>query len=109
MTKIEVWTRLQGDDEFLVQCILVLYQLQTHHEQITKSTQETNLVGFNKGDAPFLSKLGKEIAWLIELKFTWEKAISMLSQDDLILAREKMPKYAQQLANIFTANNGDVA
>lgn len=98
-----IWARLHGDDDFLKECILILYRLQTSHEKMVRSTDITNLVGFNKADAPFLSKLAENIQNsknLIGRAYT---------EDDLIIAREKMMKYSRQIANIFNANGDDVA
>jgi hypothetical protein len=110
MTKIEVWTRLQGDDEFLLQCLLILYQLQTDYEQISKSTTETNRVGFNKGDASFLGEMAVKVKSSLR-DYNWPKVVELvnLNFSNITLTREKMLKYSQQLANIFTANDGDVA
>ena len=102
MTKIEVWTRLQGDDEFLMECIVLLYKLQTAHEKFVKSTTETNRMGFNKADAPFLTEMYERITSV-------RHGLRLPNEHELIIAREKMLKYSQQLANIFTANDGDVA
>lgn len=103
MTTAVVWTRLNGDEDFLKECIVILYKLQTSHEKLVKSTTMTNQVGFNKADAPFLSKLAENI----------ENAKNLIgrpyTEDDLIIAKEKMLKYSRQVANIFNSNGDGVA
>lgn len=101
ITSHGIWTQMLGDDDFLMECILIMYNLQTSSERITKSTHHTNGVGFNKADAPFLTELSKKIKSMKEGPAKW----LLVSSDDLEIAREKMQKYSRQLANIL--NIGD--
>lgn len=96
MTKHGIWIRLQGDSEFLKECIIMIYNLQTSHEKMVKSTTHTNDVGFNKADSFFMTQIAERLRDNIPV-----------SEDDLLIASEKMGKYAGQIASIIKSAKYD--
>jgi hypothetical protein len=93
MTKKErvqrIQARLASDDDFLSECICILYTYQTNDEKHVRGTTRRNNVGFNKPDAAPLSKCAE-----------WLRSGRRLGQRFLYDARDRMRKYAKQLAGI---------
>lgn len=69
--------------------VLAIYAYQTDDEQAAHSTRRDNGVGFNAADAPYLSYVA-----------TWLRQGRHLSGSHLQKTRERMLKYAGQLARI---------
>lgn len=88
-TKQEIATRLQSDDAWLRRGILAIYSRQTDLEKGAQSTKEHNNCGFSGVDAKFLSSIAQQI-----------QRGRTLSPKQITVARKKMHKYAQQLADI---------
>ena len=85
----EIRNLLEESDKAVARAILAIYGRQTASEQATETTSESNGVGFNGVDAPFLSSLAK---------FYEEKGY--LSPKQVSYGRKKIRKYAGQLVNI---------
>ena len=85
----EIRNLLEESDKAVARAILAIYGRQTASEQSTETTSESNGVGFNGVDAPFLSSLAK---------FYEEKGY--LSPKQVSYGRKKIRKYAGQLVNI---------
>ena len=85
----EIRTLLEESDKAVARGILAIYGRQTLSEQSAEETTESNGVGFNGVDAPFLSSLAK---------FYEEKGF--LSPQQVEYGRKKIRKYANQLVNI---------
>ena len=85
----EIRNLLEESDKAVARAILAIYGRQTASEQSTETTSESNGVGFNGVDAPFLSSLAK---------FYEEKGY--LSPKQVSYGRKKIRKYANQLVNI---------
>ncbi|MFW9879642.1 MAG: helicase-related protein [Candidatus Thorarchaeota archaeon] len=74
------------DDEYLQKSILFLYQYQTGFEKFIKYTTGKNFVGFNRPDAPDLSRYSEKLLNNKEL-----------SDREITDAKERMRKYSGQL------------
>lgn len=92
LTKAQIKDRLESDSEFRKQAILILFKLQTEHEQMTSSTLVRNRRGFMSSHAVH----GTRIARLIE-------AGEPLSPEDEARVAEIAPRYSRQLATYFRA------
>ena len=88
-TKEEVKELLNSNNKAVMRGILAIYNRQTESEQYCDDTHEVNGVGFNGIDAPFLSNLAK---WILDKGYLTDK--------QMVIARKKMLKYSQQLADI---------
>jgi hypothetical protein len=80
-------------DKWVERSILVLYSYQTEEEKAGEHTGELNGVGFSRYDSPMLSSYAK-----------WINEGSRLSVAQLRTARNRLRKYAGQLANIANDN-----
>lgn len=87
-----IQTKLEHDNDFLFQCVLLLYDKQEEDEQSDNSTRHQNGVGFNKADGTLLSLFAKQIK-----AEDWENAATYMEN-----ARQRMLKYARQLSNLLT-------
>ena len=82
---------LNTDDAVLTEWLVKIYEFQTRDEQMTETTNRTNLVGFTGADAHILSSFAKQYI-----------RKGYLSPKQLAIARKKMPKYAGQIIRIHT-------
>jgi hypothetical protein len=76
-------------DDQVCKAIVKLYEKQTYDEQVCQDTHEQNGVGFNGLDAPILSSFAE-----------FYKKTGFLTPKQLIIARKKIMKYANQLCKI---------
>ena len=76
-------------DDQVGKALVKLYAYQTIDEQKDHETKEHNNVGFNGADAPILSSFAE-----------FYQKRGFLSQKQLVIARKKIMKYANQLCNI---------
>ena len=88
-TRAFIADKMAHDLHWLERGILATYRYQTVEEQDTKQTKESNKVGFNGADAPFLSSLAE-----------WLQSGRHLTEKQMYVARRKMFKYAGQLERI---------
>ena len=89
----EIKINLQKNTKWLYKGILAIYNNQTDDEQISRVTNHTNNIGFNKFDADFLSGMAKLI---LDNRY--------LTVKQLETSRNKMIKYANQLLKIAILN-----
>ena len=80
---------MKGDLEFLKACLLHMHRQQTDSEKQTHSTSETNSIGFNKSDAPFLTRMAELVNEGREM-----------SPLELDVTMAMMSKYARQLSTL---------
>lgn len=80
---------LDANDHAVLRGIVAIYRFQTETEQAYDQTKMTNGVGFSAFDAPFMSSLAKAIL-----------AGTALSPRQLAIGRNKIKRYANQLAAI---------
>lgn len=85
-------TRLEHDNDFLVKCLLKLYELQEEDEQDMADTHHDNGKGFNRADANALTIVAKY--YLVT-----DCPMELAEGSDV---RKRMLKYAGQLAKILT-------
>lgn len=85
----EVRQRVSSDARWAMRAITVLYARQTASEKEVGVTREDNGVGFNGSDSRILSSFAQQIA-----------AGRRLSEKQLAIAFERLPKYARQLHRI---------
>ena len=88
-TKEKIVKLLNTNDKAVERAILRLYSFQTIDERTYGHTETNNGVGFNRYDANLLSGFAEQ---LIQYK-------RPLSGKQLIIARKKLVKYANQLLN----------
>lgn len=93
-TKEAIRERLKADDKWLIRGLLAIYRHQTDSEQNAGMTKEDNGVGFNGVDSAILSDMAKQF---ITRDFLTPRQIAII--------RDKMLKYAGQLAKIA---NGEI-
>ena len=91
-TKDEIKDHMEHEDEWLYRGILAIYNRQTDNEQFSGETHESNGIGFNGADAPIMSGFAEFL-----------KKTGFLTPKQRFVARKKMMKYANQLANIANA------
>lgn len=91
MSTIIIKARLVHDQDFLFKCIIKLYELQELDEADAKNTLYTNGVGFNKADAPAMTKFAEDIL-----------EHESISNTRHAYAAEVMLKYANQLSKILS-------
>ena len=82
--------RLLTDDEFLLKCLLVLYNHQEYDEQDTHSTYHQNGCGFNTADAPILTVLAEKAQY------------GDLNSEQIKVCRKRITKYCKQLTQYLT-------
>ena len=92
-TQKEIAEKLKTDVRWLEKGILAIYRYQTSEEQVLGETVEQNGYGFNGADASYLSYIAR---YLLTGRH--------LDGGYLIKSREKMIKYAGQLARIANGN-----
>ena len=88
-TKEEIRDLIEKNDEMVKRSVIKLYQYQTEYEKEIKSTEEDNGVGFNGLDANIMSSFAE---FALKSGFLTPKQIK--------IARNKLKKYAGQLARI---------
>ena len=88
-TKEEILNLLANNDEMVKRSVLKLYEKQTDYEKAVQNTEENNGVGFNGLDANLLSSFAE-----FALKS------GFLTTKQTAIARNKLKKYAGQLAKI---------
>lgn len=88
-TKEEIRERIQKEDKWLYRGLVVIYERQTYEEQTYEATIKSNGVGFTGADARIMTYLAK---WVIAKK--------VLNDKWKEVARQKLLKYAGQLAKI---------
>ena len=93
-TKEYITAKLATDDRGLVRGLLAIYARQTDDEKNSETAKEDNGIGFNAFDALILTDLVNQV-----------KRTNYLSKRQIALVRQKMKKYAGQLARIA---NGEV-
>lgn len=93
-TKEYITAKLATDDRWLVRGLLAIYARQTDDEKNSETAKEDNGIGFNAFDALILTDLVNQV-----------KRTNYLSKRQIALVRQKMKKYAGQLARIA---NGEV-
>lgn len=91
-TKADIKALLTTNDRAVTRAIVAVYGFQTQSERSSKTTADLNGIGFNGADAEILSSFAEQI----------QKG-RQLSERQMEIARRKIVKYSQQLANI--ANN----
>ena len=82
---------------WLIRGLMAIYQRQTELEKETESTLEHNGVGFSSFDDRFLSGMARQV---IEFEAGRSKYGSPLSPRQFMVLRQRMEKYAMQLARI---------
>jgi hypothetical protein len=92
LTKGQIKTRLAEDVDFRRQAMVILFQLQTAHEQSTSTTLSKNRQGFMSSHAVWGTKIARKIAVGEDLT---EEEVSKM---DAIA-----PRYSRQLAVFFRA------
>jgi len=89
INKDVIYAIIQTDNTFVVKCLIALWHRQTDQEQATYSALEDNHIGFNSGDAAFLSEFAEKAARGIEL-----------SKDQIGQVRKRLLKYCRQLSTL---------
>lgn len=84
---------VRTNDKALLRAIWVIYQRQTGEEQKTGVTTEENGMGFSKIDAEFFTQI------MVQLKHGQK-----ISNRQMAIARNKMPKYWRQLMEVSKEN-----
>lgn len=101
MSEAKKWTKdsikelLDRNEQAVLRGIVAIYRLQTTDEQINHQTSVSNGVGFSGVDADFMSSLAEGII-----------QYGRLTPKQFAIGKNKIRKYAQQLANI--ANSKEV-
>lgn len=88
--------KIKTDQRWLQRAIVVLYQHQTHDEQVQRETKYRNDVGFNSADAKKLSYYAK-----------WISLGKNLSGHHLQTAFKLVPKYSKQILNLINENKDE--
>lgn len=94
--------KLAKDDRWIARGLLTVYDYQTADEQRAKVTKEHNGVGFGGIDGEILTNIserllqrgGRSAAYDLTKSFNLR---SYLSEKEVSILRNKMPKYAKQL------------
>jgi hypothetical protein len=97
--------KLSKDDRWIARGLLTVYDHQTEDEQRSKETREHNGVGFTGIDGQILSNMadrllrrgGRTAAHDLTKQFNLR---SFLSEKEVAILRNKMPKYARQLLRL---------
>jgi len=99
-------SNMAESDKWLIRGLLAIFDKQTSDEQWACSTQHHNKVGFTGPDSYLMSKFAKQVK-------SWEgtppqdrRYPTPLSPRQREITRERMPKYAGQLARIVRARVG---
>ena len=91
-TQDEIKALIENNDVMVKHSVLKLYDCQTVYEKRDAVTAESNNVGFNYYDAPFLTSIAQQL-----------KIGYSLSEKQLKETRRRIRKYSKQLTKI--ANN----
>ena len=83
---------VRTNDRALIKSILVIYERQTDEEKYSGQTTEHNGRGFGKIDAEFFTQI------VVQLKHGYP-----LTDRQMAVARNKMPKYWRQLMQVSKA------
>lgn len=83
---------VRTNDRALIKSILVIYERQTDEEKYSGQTTEHNGQGFGKIDAGFFTQI------VVQLKHGYP-----LTDRQMAVARNKMPKYWRQLMQVSKA------
>lgn len=87
-TKKQIAARFaNGDTEYVISCLVALYERQTSHEQETASTLSRNHVGFMSSHATHGTRIAKLVL-----------AGETLSDEDVALVWKIVPRYTRQIA-----------
>lgn len=100
-TKTRICELLMQSSVMVERSILVLYSRQTRDERQSETTTHNNKMGFNGCDAKLLTSFAKQI----QTNKYGNPEGQRLSRKQLIWARKKLPKYAQQLAIYANSRN----
>ena len=95
--KTRVQSLVRRDDRAALRALLAVYSNQTPRERAYSATVEQNGLGFTGSDAPLLTRLAETY-----LKNGW------LSEYQLGLLKERMPKYWRQLLDRAAARGHPV-
>lgn len=99
LTEEEVKLLISTSNEFAVNCLRELYKKQTDAEQRAKTTAVYNDVGFNKNDSGILSSFAEQVrVWDNEEQHKFK---SPLSPKQLVVLRNRLPKYSRQLSDLL--------
>ena len=93
LTKAAIKEKVQTDRSWTERAIVVLYKYQTLDEQRDGETHDNNAVGFSGPDAHILSEFAR-----------WINSGKHLTPKQLILAQNRIGKYAGQLLKIAQVN-----
>lgn len=88
-----VKNRLYNNQQWIERALITLYQCQTEEEKEAKFTTEANGIGFNATDSQILSSFAEQLI------NNWDYH---LSNKQLAVARNRLPKYAKQLISIIS-------
>ena len=88
-TKAEIAFQIETNNAWLVRALLAIYNRQTEDEKSSELTKHENGVGFNGVDSPYLSRIAQ---------FYLQRGF--LTKPQIEAVRQKMKKYAGQLADI---------
>lgn len=91
----ELQALLLASDKALERAIVVIWEQQTYTEQESGQALIEDGVGFNKFDAPLMTKYAKQLI-----------GKTHLTNKQKLKARSVMPKYWKQLMRISKANHG---
>ncbi len=92
VTKAQIKAQLDGDADYRKQAMVILFTLQTEHEQNTETTLNKNRQGFMSSHAVHGTRVAKKI-----------KAGEELTAEDLGHVDAIAPRYSRQLAVYFRA------
>lgn len=90
----EIKELLENNNKMVIKSLFKLYELQTHEEKLYAETVESNGMGFNCIDAPFLIKIVE-----------WYETKGFLTTKQMFAVRKKLKKYAGQLTRIANIAN----
>lgn len=85
----EIRKLIEANTEVLYRALKRIYAKQTAEERSAGETLESNGVGFNGADSPFMSSLCEHL-----LRY------GRLSEKQIAIARSKLRKYSRQLTQI---------
>ena len=88
-TKKEIQEMIEKNDLAVQRGLVALLAKQTEAEQDAEQTSESNGIGFNGVDAPFLTSLAKQFS-----------SKGFLSEKQVAMARKAIRKYSGQLTRI---------
>jgi len=86
-SKREILAKVEADDAYMLHCLCILHDRQTEHEQATKTTKTKNRRGFMSSHAVRGCELAEKV-----------KGGELLTDEDVVKAREITLRYGRQLA-----------